>query len=87
MGLGEFRLAVESHDLRDPAQTSGTHGLTHPIAPIPLLPVRTTRTPTHNPTYADGGELYDEHKYRDHLIQRLHQQAALFGLPLTPATE
>ena len=36
--------------------------------------------------YADGGELYYEHKYRDHLIKRLHKQAAVFGLQLTPAT-
>ncbi len=36
--------------------------------------------------YADGGELYYEHKYRDHLIKRLHKQAALFGLQLAPAT-
>jgi hypothetical protein len=36
-------------------------------------------------SYADAGELYYEHKYRDHLLQRLHKQAALFGFQLTPA--
>jgi transposase len=36
-------------------------------------------------SYADAGELYYEHKYRDHLLKRLHKQAALFGFQLTPA--
>lgn len=36
--------------------------------------------------YSDAGELYYEHRYRDHLIKRLHKQAAVFGLQLTPAT-
>jgi transposase len=38
-------------------------------------------------SYADAGELYYEHKYRDHLLKRLHKQAALFGFHLTPAPE
>lgn len=37
--------------------------------------------------YADAGELYYEQKYRDHLLKRLHKQAARFGFQLTPATE
>ena len=34
--------------------------------------------------YRDVGEHYYEHKYRQHLVNRLHKQAALFGLQLTP---
>jgi transposase len=34
--------------------------------------------------YCDLGEHYYEHKYRQHLLTRLHKQAALFGLQLTP---
>jgi len=34
--------------------------------------------------YRDIGEHYYEHKYRTHLLTRLHKQAALFGLQLTP---
>ena len=37
--------------------------------------------------YADAGELYYEQKYRDHLLKRIHKQAAAFGFQLTPATE
>jgi len=37
-------------------------------------------------SYTDAGELYYEHKYRDHLLKRLHKQAAVFGFQLTPAT-
>jgi len=36
-------------------------------------------------SYADAGELYYEHKYRDHLLKRLHKQAAVFGFQFTPA--
>jgi transposase len=38
-------------------------------------------------SYTDAGELYYEHRYREHLLKRLHKQAALFGFQLTPATE
>ena len=37
--------------------------------------------------YSDAGELYYEQKYRDHLLKRLHKQAAHFGFQLTPTTE
>ena len=36
-------------------------------------------------SYSDAGELYYAHKYRDHILQRLHKQAAFFGFQLTPA--
>jgi transposase len=38
----------------------------------------------HGRSYTDAGEHYYEHKYRDHLLKRLHKQATLFGLQLTP---
>jgi transposase len=37
-------------------------------------------------SYSDAGELYYEHKYRDHLLKRLEKQAAVYGFHLTPVT-
>lgn len=34
--------------------------------------------------YRDIGEHYYQHKYRQHLLRRLHKQAALFGFQLIP---
>lgn len=54
--------------------------LAHKLARIVYRMLKTGKS------YADAGELYYENKYRDHLIKRLHKQAAHFGLELTPAT-